>query len=95
MRASMFHSNFKDMSSGYYQWRKDRAKIKAQELLEIIRKDLKSKIDWQKQENFRHEIEGGKKLTLADLKRLSGKYKADYIKTQLKEDEDIQVHCLK
>ena len=37
MRPSDFHQNFKDMNPGYYQYRKDIARKKANKIVDLIK----------------------------------------------------------
>ena len=41
MRPSDFHQNYKDISGGYYQWRKDKAHRQAQNMIELMKKGLR------------------------------------------------------
>lgn len=63
-------------------------------MIKRVSEDLIKKIDLKKHENFNLEVKSGKKLTFAELQRLSHRYKSDYIKLQLLDDTSTQAHCI-
>ena len=84
----LLHNNFKNLNPKYDHLRQLRAKDVARRWLEIIGKNLVSRVREEARKNFNASIAAGKRLSLEDLKLLGTLKKRDYIKHMLKEEDE-------
>lgn len=78
------------MNPIYHQQRKERAIKVSKNWLARIKLDIRDKLDAEALKNFNTYVKDGGKLTLEELQKLNARWKADYIKWQLFEDQFIQ-----
>ena len=85
-----FHHNFKDLTPKYEHLRILRGKKLGQELVKILGKNLRGKVDVEARKKFNEFLENGGRLDYGELRRLNSIHRKDYTRVILKEDSQVR-----
>lgn len=87
--VSNYHENFLDLEEVYDRHKKRKVKRIATRYIKLVGEKLIIDTEQKARENFRKQVYEGRRISLNDLKRMTTKWKSDYMSEIVNYDDRV------